>query len=287
MTTTTDQMAPGIYRMTPEEYHADPVPGGSLSSSGARKMIAPYAPAIFRYEADHGTEHKRHFDIGSAAHQKVLGIGAGITVIDEPSYRSNAAQQAKKAAHAKGVIPLLTHEHDQVTAMAEVLRADPLAGPLFDTERGGLAEQNLIWRDARTGIMRRARFDWLPENDGRRRLIIPDYKTCASANPDAIAKSAYRFGYHQQADWYQAAARALGLAGDDAAFVFVCQEKDPPYLVTVVELDATAMRIGKARNHRAIDRYRWCVANDTWPGYADDVALISLPPWAEIEEGEG
>ncbi|MGW9447058.1 hypothetical protein, partial [Bacillus mobilis] len=45
---------PGVYDGIPEAvYHRDPVPGGSLSSSGARKLLAPSCPALFKYDQEH------------------------------------------------------------------------------------------------------------------------------------------------------------------------------------------------------------------------------------------
>jgi hypothetical protein len=281
--TSTEITEPGIYRLTNDEYHADPVPGGSLSSSGARRLLPPSCPAVFRYEQEHGRPPKREFDIGHAAHQLVLGEGPDLEVIDADNYRTKAAQEQAKEIRARGGVPLLTAEHDQVVAMAAALREHPVASALFDPDNG-LPEQNLFWNDARTGIMRRARIDWLPER-GTGRLIASDYKTCHSADPDALAKAVHNFGYHQQADWYLDGIRNLGLGDEDAAFVFVCQEKNPPYLVTVIEVDAMALRIGAIRNRRAIDIYARCIAEDHWPGYATDIALVSLPPWAERQEG--
>lgn len=282
--TITEITEPGIYRLTADEYHADPVPGGSLSSSGARRLLPPSCPAVFRHEQDHGRAPKREFDIGHAAHQLVLGEGPDLEVIDAENYRTKAAQEQAKKIRARGGVPLLVAEHEEIVAMAAALHEHPVAAALFDRDNG-LAEQNLFWNDARTGIMRRARVDWLPER-GTGRLIVPDYKTCRSADPASLAKSVHNFGYHQQADWYLDGIRTLGLAGDDAAFVFVCQEKTAPYLVTVVELDAMALRIGAIRNRRALDIYARCVAEDHWPGYAADIALVSLPPWAERHEGD-
>ena len=68
--------------------------------------------------------------------------------------------------------------------------------------------------------------------------------------------------------------------------MFVCQEKAPPYLVTIIELDATAMRIGAIRNRRALQVFAHCTSTGHWPAYEEGIALVSLPPWAEIEEGE-
>jgi hypothetical protein len=145
-------------------------------------------------------------------------------------------------------------------------------------EGSGQPEQSLFWQDRPTGVWRRARLDWMPYGNGGR-LIVPDYKTAVSAAPSAIEKAMQNYGYHQQAAWYLDGVKALG--GGDAAFVFIVQEKTPPYLVTVVELDAITLRIGRDRNRQAIDLYRQCVTEDQWPGYTDSIELISLPAWAE------
>jgi hypothetical protein len=272
---------PGVYDIPEDHYHADPVKGGSLSSSGARKLIAPSCPAKFDWARQAGEEHAAHYDLGKAAHLLVLGAGAPIVRVEADNWRTNAAKTARDNAYAQGAVPLLAADHDQVEEMAAALADHPVAAALF---RNGTPEQTLIWQDDRTGIWRRARLDWLPEpRDGR--LIIPDYKTCHSADPEALSKAAYQFGYHQQADWYLAGCRALGLAADPA-FVFVAQEKNPPYLVTVFELDHVAMRIGAARNRRAIDVYVHCTRTGHWPAYVDGVTQLALPRWAEIEEGE-
>jgi hypothetical protein len=82
-----------------------------------------------------------------------------------------------------------------------------------------------------------------------------------------------------QAAWYMDMVTALGLA-EDVAFVFIVQEKTAPYLVTVCELDAEAIRIGRELNRQAIDLYAMCQSDGVWPGYTDEVALVSLPTWA-------
>ncbi|MFP3990687.1 PD-(D/E)XK nuclease-like domain-containing protein [Streptomyces sp. E11-3] len=273
---------PGIYDMTAEEYHADRV---SLSSSGARRLLPPTGcPALFRHEQDNPAEPKKTFDLGHAAHRLVLGDGPDLVRIDADEWRSKAVKEEVAAVRAEGGVPLKPAEYEQVHAMADALRQHPVAAVLFDPARGR-PEQSLFWRDRPTGVMRRARFDWLPDARSGR-LIIPDYKTCRSAAPSALAKAVEEYGYHQQADWYRSGAKALGLADDSAAFVFVCQEKTAPHLVSVVELDAAAMRIGAARNRRALDIYAECTATGRWPGYSDELAYLSLPAWAEIRDTE-
>ncbi|ARF75707.1 hypothetical protein B7C62_28210 [Kitasatospora albolonga] len=275
-------LAPGLYPRLPiETYHGDRT---SLSSSGARKLLPPSCPALFRHEQDNPRPRKQAFDFGNAAHRLVLGEGPDLVSIDADDWRTKAARQERDEVAAAGGLALLVAEHDQVQAMADAIRRHPVAGVLF-APGSGRPEVSVVWEDDRSGVRRRARFDWLP-NPGPGRLIIPDYKTCRSAEPTALAKAVHEYGYHQQADWYRAAARAAQLGGADTAFVFVCQEKTAPYLVTVFEPDMTALRIGAAKNRRAIETYARCVETGHWPGYTDEIAYLSLPAWAEIRDTE-
>jgi len=122
--------------------------------------------------------------------------------------------------------------------------------------------------------------DWLPGYESGRRTIFADYKSCRSASPEHLRKVIDEYGYNCQAAWYLDGVEALNLA-DAAAFVFVCQEKEPPYLVTVAEPDGLSMHLARELNRRAIDLYARCVAEDHWPGYSDEVELIPLPGWKE------
>lgn len=270
---------PGVYDLAADSYHADPVKGGSLSSTGARKLLPPSCPALYRYWADHPEQHRRVFDFGQAAHAEILGIGRPIAVLNFDNYRKKAAQDARDDAHAAGEIPLLADEYAQVQAMADALRAHPIASVLLDPE-SGRGEQSLIWRDKPSGVWRRAMLDWLPDpHEGR--LIIPDYKTAVRAEPAALGRTMHSYGYAQQADWYLAAVEALGLAGElDPVFVFIFQEKTPPYLVTVAQPDPPALLWGRRLNQEAIATYRHCTATGQWPGYSETVVSLELPFYA-------
>jgi hypothetical protein len=270
---------PGIYEMDSETYHSHRY---ALSSSGARMLLPPSCPALFKHAQDTPPEPKKTFELGTAAHKLVLGEGPDLVRVDADKWTTNAVKAEVAAIRDEGGIPLKPAEYEQVHAMADALRRHPVASMLFDPARGK-PEQSLFWRDRPTGVMRRARFDWLPDARSGR-LIIPDYKTCRSAEPAALARAVEDFGYHQQDDWYRAAARALGLADETAAFVFVCQEKTAPYVITVVEVNATSRRIGAARNRRALETFAQCTESGYWPGYSDEVVPLSLPGWAETRD---
>lgn len=274
---------PGIYDMPDAEYHADPVPGGSLSSTDARRVLK--CPAVYRWFKDNGPEYKQEFEFGHAAHLEVLGVGANVVVFDFDDWRTKDARTARDEARANGQSPVLRKDWETVEAMAATLRAHPIANTLL-TAQGGRSEQSMFWQDTDpfTGhtVWLRGRLDRLPAIPMAGRLIVADYKTAASAEGRAFARSAANFGYHMQAAWYLDGVRAL-VGADDPAFVFVVQEREPPYLVNVIELDSYALEIGRARNREAINRWVECTAKNEWPGYGTDVELVGLPRWAQFQ----
>jgi hypothetical protein len=265
-------ITPGVHQIPHDVYKATP----ALSFSGAKKLLPPYAPAIYRWEQENPV-HTDAFDLGLAAHAVVLADGAPIVVVEADGWRTNAAKQARQEAYEAGAIPLLAADHDLVQAMAAAVRAHPLASKLLDPT-SGKAEQSLFWQDKETGVWCRCRADWLRHKVEGRRLIVVDFKTAASAHPDKFSKSAMDYGYAMQASWYMDGVRAVGL-DDDPAFVFVIVEKRPPHLVSVVELDEPSLSVGMNLSRIARLIYRDCLQSGQWPGYSPGVELVSLPAW--------
>lgn len=276
---------PGVYTMSAPEYFADPVVGGSLTSTGARKLLPPGCPAKFKYgrRADSNA-----FDVGRAAHTLVLGIGDPIKVIAGDGADPNAwATKTTKAevaqARADGYTPVKPDDWEDVQAMAEALRRHEHAAQLL-ARREGKPEQVLVWWDEETDVWCRAMVDWLPEAWPGQPMRVVDYKTTANAEPESVSKSVGAYGYEQQAAWYLDGILALDLDGGiTPEFHFIFQEKEPPYLVTVVTLDEEALAAGRIRNRKARDVYRRCADTDTWPGYTDGPIQVSLPAWKARE----
>lgn len=258
-----------IHNLDEQTYHAHPT---SLSVSGAKTLLK--APALYRWQQDHPV-HKDVFDIGSAAHKLVLGVGDPIRVVEADSWRTKDAKAEKDAAYAAGEIPLLAADHERVKAMADTLSTHQLATRLLSE---GQPEVSAFCEDPETGVIRRGRFDWL----GPR--IITDYKSAASSEPGAFLRAAVNFGYHMQAAWYSDLAADLGHPAE--AFAFVVQEKEAPYLVTVIELPAELVDLGRARNRVALQRFRDCTETNRWPGYVPDdtFATPPAPAWALRED---
>lgn len=274
---------PGHYPLTEAQYHADPVVGGSLSSTGARTLITR-TPAHFAYEREHPQQGDSDATrLGRAAHSLVLGSGAPVVVVegtgkDPDAWNTTAARDAVRAAEAAGQTPVKPREKAMLDEMVAALRSHPTAGPLL--ARPGRSEQSYVGRDPETGVMCRVRIDRLPDVEPGQRVIAVDYKTTSDASPAAFMSSIAKFGYHVQGAWYSDVLRWLGIAAaDDVQFVFVAQEKTPPYLVSVGWLDAEALEWGRVLARKARDIYAACTESGEWPGYPIEPVRLELPAW--------
>ena len=274
--TTTTITVPGIYDGIPEaDYHNDPVPAGSLSHSGAKLLLD--CPARYQYRLAN-PEHRDVFEFGRAAHTHVLGIGGPVTIIDADNWRTKAAQEARDEARNNGHTPILSGDWETVQQMAAAITAHPIAAALL---ADGTSEQSMFWQTP-AGHWLRARADRLPTPGARARTILTDYKTAPNADNASFAKAVANYGYHTQAAWYLDGWATL-TGEQDAAFVFIVQEKTAPYLVNVIELDPEALTVGRDRNRWAIDLWAECRRTNTWPGYGPDVQRVNVPRWALIE----
>ncbi|MET9727713.1 PD-(D/E)XK nuclease-like domain-containing protein [Streptomyces zaomyceticus] len=276
MTAAGGEVEPGLYDIPAELYHADPVPGGSLSSTGIRRLAD--TPARFKHFLDNPEPYKPAFEFGTAAHTVILGDGPELIVVDADRWDTKETKAKVAAIRAAGNVPLKAAAKQCIDDMAEALARHSEAADLLQPG-AGVAEQSAFWPDPR-GVWRRTRFDWLMP-DG-----IADYKTTQSVHPDALQKTVEKWAYHVQDAFYRETAIELGLIPSDGFFKFIFQEKTEPYLVQVVELDFPARVIGAETTHRAIHTYLMCQATGYWPAYSDTTTYISLPPWAEKKFAE-
>jgi hypothetical protein len=275
---------PGVHDLTDEEYFGPELAGATLSSTGARVLLEPGGPARFRHQADTGTvEVKREYDLGHAVHTWVLGSGPEPilfpgTGANPDAWQKNDDKAAVEKLRAAGKVPLRPKDWAAAKAMTAAVKAHPLAAKLL---KSGEPEKTLIWPDPATGVLCRAKADWL-RPDG-----IVDLKTTESAAPDALSKAAHNYGYAIQAPFYLRGLRAVqGLAPVQVPFfVHIAVEKAPPYLVHVNQLTERAIAWGDRQVTEALQIYRDCTAAGVWPGYPlDEITDIELPAWVRTEE---
>jgi hypothetical protein len=280
--TAVETYGPGVYELTDEEYFGGALARASLSSTGARELLKPGGPARFRHKLDTGTlEVRREFDLGHAVHTLVLQSGPTPVKVpgsgkDPEAWRTDADKERVAVLRAEGKVPLRPADFYAACAMATAVLDHPLAAKLLRT---GEPERTLIWHDPVTGVMCRAKVDWL-RADG-----IVDLKTTESAAPDALSKAALNYGYAIQAPFYLRGFRELRQLAAEPFFVHVAVEKTAPYLVHVNQLTERAMAWGDRQVSAALEIYRDCMAADAWPGYpTDEITDIDLPAWVRTEE---
>lgn len=275
----------GVFYDLPEDvYHADPVKGGSLSYSGAKKLLAEGGPELFAYEREHPPAPSAEMELGTAAHKLVLGVGQEIHEVKFDNYNKGDAKKDRDAAYAAGKLPLLTHQLATVNAMAARLSEHEWASQLLG--QAGRPEASAFWQDPDTDLWWRCRWDKMPEPDPARRPVLADYKTCADASPAGFAKAAANYRYYMQASVYTAGYNTCFGAriGAPAAFVLIAQEKTPPYRVACYELHPAALRKGREDAARAMAIYAECTETGHWPGYSPGIELLDLPYWAYRSE---
>lgn len=271
--------APGFHDLVPADYHADPAPEPSLSSTLARRLIGQSPrhawTASPRLNPGFEPEEKEAFDIGRVAHELILGKGDGYCVVNAPDWRRKDARETRDWARAVGKVPLLQAQFDAAQIMAY-----ECAGALADMRIDLASMRREVSAFAQIdGIWCRAMFDAWDEAAN----TFYDLKTCESAALPAVIRSVANYGYDFQAAFYQDVVKAV--TGRTPRCVFVFVEKQPPHEVAVVELEddmgAESDWMEPAREKCAFARRRWrdCLAADFWPGYPRRLATLGAPAW--------
>src|SRR5262245_291549 len=158
-------MKPGVYDLSSEDYHRDPCPEPSLSSSIA-KLLVNSTPlhawtAHPRLNPDFIRDEAEKFDIGKACHSLILHNVQSFEIIDAEDWRTKEARAKRDAARNAGKIPLLTEQWVRVAAMAHAARIQlNRHREASDAFTNGTPEQTLIWREGPTWC--RSRLDWRP-----------------------------------------------------------------------------------------------------------------------------
>jgi len=275
----------GLHRLDPDDYHRDPAPAPSLSSTLARVLLnqSPLHAwtASPRLNPMWEPKDSATFDIGRAAHRAVLGAGGDFVAYPADVLASNGAASTKAAKEWEaeqreaGRTPLKAEQVDQIGAIADAVSVKlARAGIVIDPARSEMTAMAQI-----DGVWCRAMIDNAPA-DGR---YLIDIKTTTDASPDACIRAVTGYGYDVQAAHYLAVWKAA--TGEARRMLFAFVEKAAPYEVGLVELyakpgdeaDWMDDANGKAREARRI--WAECLEADYWPGYPPQIATVGAPGW--------
>lgn len=174
---------------------------------------------------------------------------------------------------------LQVQEMAQIFGVRKGIQNHPRAKELLS---GGKKEVVVIWYDQQTGILCKAKIDYM--SDPALGYIV-DLKTTKSANPKEFARAIINLGYHRQAYHYLSGVNAESpyLYND---FKFIACEVRPPFRVQIFTLDAEFMALGKTEIEELLRIEEACVAADEWVHYTMDYHTgdyeeeLQCPMWA-------
>lgn len=281
---------PGFYRMTEQQYHADPCASPSLSASlikralpmgkgtGSMRHLRYAHPKLTPIPLDE--EQKSAMTFGNAFHKLILGEGPDIVVVEAADWKTNAAKEKRDLALANGFIPVLTGHYEQALLMETLVREQVAQWPELDriVSADGWSEIVAVWiEETMHGpIFCRSMIDRLPAEGA----WLLDWKTTmTSAGPDDFGRYLFDQGADIQAYLYARGVKAL--TGRTMGMLFAAVEQYVPHAIMLHGIDRAAMAMAERKVLYGIETYAACLAADVWPGYPAHVAWQEAPPWHE------
>lgn len=284
---------PGFFpQLSEAQYHADPCPEPSFSSS-IGKIIIEKSPlharlAHPRLGIGRVDDSSDEMDFGELAHKLLLGKGAEIAEFIGDSWRGKEAAAFWDLAKAGGRIPALTKKILIAKAMVQEVRSQLDAmglGYAFSPEDAeGASEVAAFWKEGATWC--RALMDRLIIRKSAGRIEIFDFKTMSqSAHPKACAARIASMHYDlQRAHYVQGAQALLPDYAGRISFTFIFAETSGPFAVTPVRLTGEWATIGVSKWSRALSTWQACVLANKWPSFTDKILELEPPPWALASE---
>ena len=286
-------IAPGIYDNLPaDDYHADEAIGHSDCVT-----LMDECPAHWLYKSTHPESPKREFDIGTACHtmllepdqfaDKFMVLPATYTdrktgeVKPLRTYQTGLAQDLRDQARIQGMIPLLTHEYDEVADMSFSVQKNELAKMALSD---GKAERSYFWLDKETGLMRKCRPDFVKIDQHGPPAVAVNFKTAISAHPDQISRAAWN-NHWWSSQWYTI--EGMKACGHPVTeYLYVVVEKDAPHLTAIYRLPERMIEMGAIWTRKALATFVECQQSGVFPGYSDSIIDLEAPRWAEVQFDE-
>jgi hypothetical protein len=259
------------------EYRAYP----AISKSDLFKITK--SPLHFKWSMENKEDKTAALIFGSACHKYILerdDFDSEFAVALNVDRRTKAGKEeyAKWLEENKWKDVVSSDDMEKIKAMAEVVDSNKFAKRLLSGEH----EKSFFWTDEQTGEECKCRPDDITIIGNQH--ILVDYKTTDNAETEAFRASAIKYGYDLQAGMYCEGYKAN--TGEDAIFIFVAQEKKPPYAINILQADEYMMIEGKNLFHDLMEIYHNCKVTDNWYGYmgeTGDVQSLGLPKWLQKE----
>lgn len=284
------QFSPGIRLDVPaSEYHHRAL---DIANNSGLKLIDSKTPAHFRQWVEDGNkpktieeQFKEHqaLRVGRIVHSAILEpdtfdndylLMPDFGPMQSPKNRETRDQWLRSLPPGTSIVK--QDEKDLAMAMREAVLRHKTARLIIE---GGKPEVTMNWIDDRTGLKCKARADWWNEELG----FAMDLKTTADASPGEFGRSVAVYGYNRQHCMYADGFRILGRPIRN--YLILAVEKEKPHCVAVYHIDTSAEERGFQLLHRSMDKLARCVETNQWPGYSEDIAILTMPGWAFSDRG--
>jgi hypothetical protein len=254
--------------MTNEEYRkTEGISRSQLS------VLLNQTPLHFHYlETQGGKEDNVSFAFGRASHKYILekdDFFNEFAVAPNCDRRTKVGKQIWQDVVDKnpGKEVITQEDFEKIQAMSDQIDQTPLARQLLT----GQVEQSFWWTDEETGEKCKVRPDCITEYDGRKYLV--DYKTTDSCQDGHFERSVRKYGYSFQVGMYREG--YFNNTYEDVGFIFVAQEKKPPYAARVYFCTDEFMDEGSELFRKTINLYHYCKSNNAWYGYEGALNSVS------------
>lgn len=247
-----------------------------ISSSELKQMVK--SPAHYKWWKENASDNDTpSLLFGRASHKYILetyDFDNEFAVCPNVDRRSKEGKEAynKFLLDSEGKDVISEDTFEQIKAMRDALYATPYAKKLLD----GVHEESFFWTDESTGLKCKCR----PDSYNEKYKVIVDYKTCDDASTDKFMKKSIDLNYDLQAAYYIDGMKAN--TGDDYIFVFIAQEKKPPYAVNILQANDSYIGSGRDMYKTMLDIYKDCSDSGNWYGLmgADSsISELGLPSW--------
>lgn len=242
------------------------------------------SPLHYRYRELHEPEVTPAMLLGQGAHTAILEplqLLSDYVLWENGDRRGNAWKEFEATHTAAGKTILKRNEFELCVAMQQAVRAHAEAAKYLVR---GRAEQAIVWIDEETGLVCRARLDWLCDVPGLEVLV--DVKSTQSVEGPIFGATAARLGHYAQVAMYLRGLRALGHL-TQAKIIAV--EQRPPHDVAVFDVGGDELAAGDEEVGDLLRKVKECRERGEWPGRYAAEQPLRLPAWfyasAEADAG--
>lgn len=259
-TDTLECPSPGIYHDVPAEtYFA----WRAINNSGLKKFSRSPAHYLADLEKpEEGEEWEKNR--GTICHcglWEPVRFDAEYAIGPTVDLRTKAGKEEWQAFLAANTGKTCVRGADgaAMQGVRDAIWSHELAGKILASD--GPTEVCIIWRDAATGLMCKARIDKISTTYS----LLSDLKTTGDARPAAFYRQAERLNYFRQGAFYLMGAAAVGLPMEEVCFIAV--ETEPYHGLSLLVAEQDDILEAAEQNREAMNALAECRRTGKFPGY--------------------